>query len=178
VYLLLQYGADPNLSNDTKDWAAGSTMDTIIWLLRPEEGPRNVYGQSPLYTAAEQGHGDIVAMLLDRGAAVNAKTKKGDTALYAAAAKAHKDVVSILFKHGATLAPQEEVDIVTKLMDPNNQESDEMKNVQTPKRMEIISMLLSRMSTKRILRGLETWRNGESIPGLDMIADTIRKLGV
>jgi ankyrin repeat protein len=178
VYLLLQYGADPNLSNDTKDWQAGSTMDTIIWLLRPEESPRNVYGQCPLYTAAEQGRGEIVGMLLNCRAEVNAKTKKGDTALYAAAGKAHKDVVSMLLKHGATLAPQQEVDIVTKLMDPNNQEWEEVKNVQTPKRMEIISMLLSRMSTKRILRGLETWRNGESIPGLDMIADTIRKLGV
>ena len=177
VYLLLQHGADPNLPNDTKDWQAGSTMDTIIWLLRPEESPKNVHGQCPLYAAADQGHGEIVGMLLNHGAYVNTKTKKGDTALYAAAGKAHKDVVSLLFKHGATLAPQQEVDIVTKLMDPNNQDSDEIKNVQTPKRMEIISMLLSRMSTKRILRGLETWRNGESIPGLDMIADTIRKLG-
>lgn len=177
VYLLMQYGADPNLPNDTKDWAAGSTMDTIIWLLRPEESPKNAYGQCPLYAAAEKGHGEIVGMLLNHGAAVNAKTKKGETAIYAAAGKAHKDVVAMLLKRGATLAPQEEVDIVTKLMDPNNRESEEVRKVQTPKRMEIISMLLSRMSTKRILRGLETWRNGESIPGLDMIADTIRKIG-
>jgi ankyrin repeat protein len=176
VYLLLQYGADPNLPNDTKDWAAGSTMDTIIWLLRPEENPRNVYGQGPLYIAAQQGYGEIVGMLINHGAEVNAKTKQGETAIYAAAAKAHKGVVAMLFKHGATLAPQEEVDIVTKLMDPNNQEPEVMKHVQKT-RTEIISMLLSRMSTKRILRGLETWRNGESIPGLDMIGATIRSLG-
>jgi ankyrin repeat protein len=60
-------------------------------------------------------------MLLDNGAVVDERTSKGETDIYAAAGKAHKDVVAMFLRRGAILAVQEKVDIVPKLMDPNNQ---------------------------------------------------------
>jgi len=52
-----------------------------------------------LMVAAFYGHADVIKLLLDHGADVNAKTSKGSTALMAAAE--HVDVVKLLLDHGA-----------------------------------------------------------------------------
>ena len=51
--------------------------------------------------ASHEGHIDIVKLLLDKGADVNAKSKDGDTALKAASVKGHTEIVELLKAHGA-----------------------------------------------------------------------------
>ena len=69
-------GADPN----TKDPQSGSTL---------------------LATAALMGHTEIVALLLERGADVNAKSRDAGTALHAAAFLGRAETVKLLLEKGA-----------------------------------------------------------------------------
>ncbi len=65
---------------------------------------RDVNGQPLLYKAAKAGHADIVVLLLDRGAEIDAKTKAtGRTALSQAAFSGHLDVVELLLARGADI---------------------------------------------------------------------------
>lgn len=179
VYELLHYGADPDLANDTKDWAPGSTIDTMIHLLKPEDEPRNNYGMRPLYAAAEAGHAEIVDLLLGYGATVDAPSPSGETALYAAARRKHRGIVDVLLKAGAQLAPQEHVDGVLKLM---NSRPDELvgcarARAEKPKRVEMISELMSRFSKERLSRGVGSWKRGDSAQGIELITEIVRRVG-
>ena len=49
-----------------------------------------------MYIACDQGHNEIVGMLLERQADVNAQTSDGTTALQVAAAKGHEEIVGML----------------------------------------------------------------------------------
>ena len=69
-------GADPN----TKDPQSGSTL---------------------LATAALMGHTEVVALLLEHGADVNAKSRDGGTALHAAAFLGRAEIVKLLLDKGA-----------------------------------------------------------------------------
>src|SRR5439155_27117275 len=72
--LLLQKGADPNLARES--------------------------GKAPLMTAARLGQVDVVKLLLDRGANINARTKKfGQTAVMWAAG--YPAIVRLLLERGA-----------------------------------------------------------------------------
>ncbi len=51
--------------------------------------------------ASSKGYSDIVELLLNAGAKVNAKDKDGNTALVWALAKGHDDVVNLLQQAGA-----------------------------------------------------------------------------
>jgi ankyrin repeat protein len=118
VATLLEYGADPNTPNDTKILPTASKLDAVIWLLKPEEAAKNHYGLWPLHGAAEQGIHDIASMLLEDGARVDNKPPDGETALYTAARKKHTHIVKLLLASGAVMAPQEHIDPVMKLLDP------------------------------------------------------------
>ena len=56
-----------------------------------------------LAAAALRGAGDIVSLLLDRGADINAVGGHGGTALVAAASCGRKDIVSLLLDRGADI---------------------------------------------------------------------------
>jgi ankyrin repeat protein len=56
------------------------------------------------YGACRNGHTAVAALLLERGADVNAKGVFGGTALHWAAINGHKDTVLFLLAHGADLA--------------------------------------------------------------------------
>lgn len=79
--LLLEGGADPN--------AAASSGTVLMY-------------------AASTGHAPVVALLLDRGAALEARNAEGVTALYAAAVAGSADVTELLLARGA------KVDAATK----------------------------------------------------------------
>jgi hypothetical protein len=59
------------------------------------------YSGYALFTAASQGHGDIVRLLVERGADVDALRSYYDNALRAAADGGHEDIVSYLVEQGA-----------------------------------------------------------------------------
>jgi hypothetical protein len=63
--------------------------------------PSHGDGYTPLQTAARYGHGEIVALLIKKGADVNAADGYGYTPLHLAAEGGHLDVVKELVRAGA-----------------------------------------------------------------------------
>ena len=63
---------------------------------------------TPLMEAASGGYADIVKLLIDHGANVNAKSSVGNTALTYACCGGYEDVVKILLDAGADVEHQNE----------------------------------------------------------------------
>jgi uncharacterized protein len=66
-----------------------------------EEGVSPVAKNTALHVASRNGHTEIVEMLLEKGADVNAKTNEGITALIRASEKGHTETVARLLEKGA-----------------------------------------------------------------------------
>ena len=66
------------------------------------------YGRTPLSWAVDQGHREMVELLLDHGARINFKDRSMLTALHIAVTGQHRDVVSVLLEHGARLEAKAE----------------------------------------------------------------------
>jgi ankyrin repeat protein len=79
--LLLRYGADPNATDDLG-------VPPLIWaaIIRSSDPARDCA---------------MVELLLDHGAAIEARNREGCTALYAAAAGARLEVAGVLLERGA-----------------------------------------------------------------------------
>ena len=56
-----------------------------------------------LHLASKEGHVHVVKELLERGANVDAATKKGNTALHISSLAGQQEVVEVLVKHGANV---------------------------------------------------------------------------
>lgn len=69
--------------------------------ITPSLGSGVVAGRPVLHPPAENGHANIVAKLLQRGADVNAIDAKGRSALHLAAERSHLDVLRVLLDAGA-----------------------------------------------------------------------------
>jgi len=61
------------------------------------------WGTSALHQAANNGHTDIVAYLIDQGADVNIRTEGGDVPLHSAARNGHIKVMQLLIDNGTDL---------------------------------------------------------------------------
>ena len=68
---------------------------------------RNKYRQTPLHLAATGGHIEIVRLLLEKGADINARDIKG-TPLHWAASRGHLEVVRWLVENGADINARDE----------------------------------------------------------------------
>jgi ankyrin repeat protein len=64
---------------------------------------RDYYGGTPLHWAAESGHLEVVALLLEKGANVNAQNQHGETPLHRAAWDGHLEVVRLLLAKGTNV---------------------------------------------------------------------------
>lgn len=58
-------------------------------------------GLNAIHLASKDGHVDVVRELLQRGAAIDAATKKGNTALHIASLAGQEAVVRLLILNGA-----------------------------------------------------------------------------
>lgn len=67
--------------------------------------------QTPLHVAARLGNSDIVMLLLQHGASVDAVTNDNYTALHIAAKEGQEEVAVILLDQGANIALQTKVEI-------------------------------------------------------------------
>ncbi|XP_022091038.1 ankyrin repeat and KH domain-containing protein mask-like isoform X2 [Acanthaster planci] len=63
---------------------------------------------TPLMEAASAGHVDIVKLLIDYGADVNAQSSAGNTPLMYACSGGHEDAVKVLLDHGANIEDHNE----------------------------------------------------------------------
>ena len=56
------------------------------------------WGQTPLHSAAWNGHRDVIEVLLEGGAEPNARNNRGETPLYLATWVRRQDVVQLLME--------------------------------------------------------------------------------
>lgn len=77
------------------------SIGDIFGLRRPNVNARNESGFTPLIHAAQNGNEEMVALLLEHGADVHAKTETGKTALDMAIEYEHRGVRELLVARGA-----------------------------------------------------------------------------
>jgi len=103
VELLLTRGADPQATDfsgaTALEEAVRNRRTAVIELLLKEA--EECQSGGPARRGGLKGQADLIAVLLDQGAPVNARTKSGSTALHEAALKGHAAVVKILLERGA-----------------------------------------------------------------------------
>ena len=101
-----RYGVQPLML------AAGNGSAAIARLLLDAgaDAGASLNGETALMVASRSGNVDLVALLADRGANVNAvESWRGQTALMWAASEGHVDVVRLLIKHGANIHERSKV---------------------------------------------------------------------
>lgn len=70
----------------------------------------DIYGRTPLIWAAENGHAEVVELLLEAGANIEAKDERfGQSPLICGARKGYTEVIEVLLKAGANTEAQDEV---------------------------------------------------------------------
>ena len=102
------YGNHENTNPVRMLYAAGDGDIDAVRAYISAGGDVNAIDKAPVYTsaiiqAAEYGHAEIVRLLIEHGADVNA-TKTGATALMLAAAKGRAEIVNMLLEAGADIA--------------------------------------------------------------------------
>jgi len=102
--LLLEYGASPRGTNALKHILDHQHLDSVRLLLAVGADPneRNPRGETALHWAVWRGRGtDIVAALLDGGAAIDARRDDGRTAYALAVQSGQTETAALLEQRGA-----------------------------------------------------------------------------
>lgn len=83
----------------------GNALQVRVWLDDTEHDMNqgDDHGFSPLHWAAKEGHLNLVTLLIQRGARVNATNMGDDTPLHLATAHGHRDIVNLLLKNKADI---------------------------------------------------------------------------
>jgi ankyrin repeat protein len=107
--ILIRAGANVNATNElgVTPLALASSGAMAGLLLDAGANPNLVTatGESPLMAASRAGRADIVTVLLEHGANVDAKENvRGQTALMWAVSQRHPEVVRLLLQHGADVS--------------------------------------------------------------------------
>src|SRR5581483_2432582 len=92
-----------------------SMVDKLIKIGVAIDKQDETNGSTALMWAAQQGHADIVELLLNAGADVNKQNNNGDTALIFATDKGHTAIAELLLKARANINKQNQYD-TTALM--------------------------------------------------------------
>ncbi|MCP4316176.1 MAG: ankyrin repeat domain-containing protein [Hyphomicrobiales bacterium] len=87
-------------SNELLNAALAGDLDKATTLLVDGAEVDPAGPATPLYFAAQNGHQDVAALLIEHGADVNAQSKNG-TPLHIAARRNQPEIVSLLLKNGA-----------------------------------------------------------------------------
>lgn len=97
----LEDGVEPDLVSAIMAGNAGEVAKILFAHPRIANRRFALNRWTPLQIAAKAGNGEIVELLLDFGAGVNAKSKNGNTAIHLAAAEGHAAVTQVLLAKGA-----------------------------------------------------------------------------
>jgi hypothetical protein len=81
---------------------------------------RHKWDTTPLIWAANYNHVEVMRLLLDRGADLEAGDVDGDTALFSGAARGHKEIVDILLSRGADVRTRD-INRVTPLQEASSE---------------------------------------------------------
>ena len=99
LVFLLAAGADPNPRDTDGDmiplhWATDRRIAKLLLTAGANPDAADIYGETPLHTAASRKHAGVVAALLAGGANPNLKNNDGQTPLHIAAAWSDQAIVS------------------------------------------------------------------------------------
>lgn len=104
--ILLRHGAGSTTRSSDELWGAAKTgnIEAVKGFLADNADINAVdskYGVTPLCWAAFGGHAEIIELLIESGADVNAKNRDAGTALHGAAFLGQAEVVALLIQKGA-----------------------------------------------------------------------------
>jgi ankyrin repeat protein len=95
------------VGNDIRREAAAGNVSAVRSMIERDPtlaGQADSFGMTPLHAAAAQGRTQVVQLLLDHKADVNAKAQGGLTPLLSAVAADQADVVALLVERGADVS--------------------------------------------------------------------------
>ena len=131
VELLLNFEADVNIRNKKKiksyKGVGEKILHGLVAGLSKDHAIMNTWGKTALHAAAYQGHEEVVQLLLQAGADLEATGNDGLTPMYLAAQRKHGVIVQMFLKAGAQLETERH-DPVLALLSERNEAKDDGKS--------------------------------------------------